>query len=153
MLATHDEDEAHRAEPGDAPVPLTNAASASSFVTKPSSGGRPAIDSAARPPAAAVRGSAVAGRRARSRSRVPVSWSTTPTVMNSAALNSAWASDVDCRDAERERGAESHERGQSPSWLTVEYAMSRFRSCCTSATHAPRTAVAHRSGRGSRARP
>ena len=75
--------------------PSSSAANAASLPTKPSSGGTPAIESAARPPMTASAGSRRPSPDSCRRSRVPVAWSMTPTVRKSVDLNSACAMVID----------------------------------------------------------
>ncbi len=98
---------------------LTRASSAASLARKPNSGGRPAIDAAARPAITATTGIREARPDSLVMSRVPVEWSMTPTVRNSVALNSAWASSIArpaCAAAWVPRPTSSM---MKPSWLTV----------------------------------
>jgi hypothetical protein len=103
--------------------PATSASSAAlsafSLAMKPTSGGNPAID------AAPITEITITGRHAganpcsRRMSRVWAWWSTTPTVMNSPALNAPWAR----RTAQPASVASSRPTPSSttmnPSWLTV----------------------------------
>ena len=57
-----------------------------SFAAKPTSKGRPAMESAANVAASALVGMAPASPRSRRKSRVPVAWSMAPATMNSAPL-------------------------------------------------------------------
>jgi hypothetical protein len=72
--------------------PLTKVVSAKniSLDRKPLSSGTPAIDAAATMASVAVMGMALYRPDSRLRSRVPVSWSTTPAAMKSEALKVAW---------------------------------------------------------------
>ena len=69
-----------------------NAVNTASFATKPSSGGRPAIDAAATIAIVAITGIRRPRPESLRQSRVPAEWSTMPTTRKSAALKSACAS-------------------------------------------------------------
>ena len=117
------------------------AVSIDSLDTKPRVGGMPAIAAAPRQVAPKVHGMRRHSGPSRRRSRVPASWSTTPTSMNSPDLNSACASV--CRAAAaRAAGVPMPIVATiQPSCETVEYAMSCLRSVFCRAKTAPITAV------------
>ena len=112
-----------------------------SLATKPRNGGRPAID------AVAMTATTATGRRLAwspescRRSRVWAAWSTIPTVMNSVALNSPWASSsaAAAKVASSQPAPKSATR--NPSWLTVPWASSSLTSCCRSAASPPASMV------------
>jgi hypothetical protein len=52
-------------------------------------------------------------------SRVPASWSTMPTTMNSAALNAPWASSTTTPACARSYSPMPNSSIMNPSWLTV----------------------------------
>ena len=90
-----------------------------SLPTKPSSGGRPAIDA---PAMTAVPNSTGAERPtpdSARMSRVPAWWSTMPTTRNSVALNSAWASSIAIPARAVARVPTLKTTIRKPSWLTV----------------------------------
>ncbi len=91
-----------------------------SLLTKPSSGGTPAIDRAASPVSVAVTG--MTRRRPVSfrMSRLPASRSTTPTSMNRVALNSACARVWAVAAAIAAGVPTPMIATRNPSWLTVE---------------------------------
>ena len=91
-----------------------------SLETKPSSGGIPAMAPAPSTVTAKEKGRARARAGMRRRSRVPVVWSTTPTIMNSPDLNIAWAM-VWIRAAAMPASVPVPIAATiRPSWLTVE---------------------------------
>ena len=104
--------------------PLSPACSAScsiiSLLMKPLKGGSPAMAALAtstRPPTTGI--DAISPPRRRM-SRVPVSWSTMPALMNSAALKAAWFRMWNTA-ATADSGDDSPIRKViSPRWLTVE---------------------------------
>ena len=75
-----------------APSSPMAASMAASLAGKPSSGGRPAIDAPATAAVAAATGIERRSPRSSPIDRVPVRTSISPTTMNRAALNTAWAS-------------------------------------------------------------
>src|SRR5690606_17621742 len=74
-------------------------------------------------------------------SRVPAWWSTIPTTMNSAALNSAWARTSSLASTTVSGVPRPNNTTMKPSWLTVPYASSSLRPNCTSPCRPPATIV------------
>ena len=86
-------------------------------------------------------------------SRVPVAWSMTPTTMNSVALNIAWAHNSASPASITSPPPVPTSTVIIPSWLTVPYARTSFRSYSRSARHPamisvsePRTTTVGRHG-------
>ena len=74
-------------------------------------------------------------------SRVPVSWSTMPAVMNSAALKLAWFKMWKIAATAASGEPSPIRKVIKPRWLMVEYASKPFRSCLKSATKAANAKV------------
>jgi len=74
-------------------------------------------------------------------SRVPAAWSTMPTTRNSVDLNSACASSRATPASAASRVPKPTTTIMKPSWLTVPYASSSFRSYCRSARQPPTSMV------------
>ena len=72
-------------------------------------------------------------------SRVPAVWSSTPAVRNSDPLNSACAPSIAAAAAPASGVPDPASTVRNPSWLTVPYASSSFRSYWRSARQPPRT--------------
>jgi hypothetical protein len=127
-----------RLPPNDPPVKAVYAAS---LAMKPATRGTPAIDAALISAVASTHHQR--GPRAGSfrMSRVPVQRSRTPTTMNRAPLNSAWAT----RRAQPAVVAAGVPAPKSttirPSWLTVPDARSSLRSCWRRARRPPTNMV------------
>ena len=118
-----------------------NAASTDSLATNPSSGGTPAIEAAASVATVASTGAARPTPDRSRRSRVPASWSRMPTTRNSAALNSACATSIATPASAAFAVPAPNSTASRPSWLTVPYASSSFRSVCRSAAQPPSSSV------------
>lgn len=74
-------------------------------------------------------------------SRVPASWSTMPTLMNSAALKVAWLSTCSTATAAAAGVPKPSSMVINPRWLTVEKASSALRSSRKQAIQAATTMV------------
>ena len=86
----------------------------------PPSGGSPAIEAAAMVAITAVTGIALASPPSRRISRVPVSWSTIPAAMNSAALKAAWLRMCSTAASAAISRLKPSSITNRPSWLMVE---------------------------------
>ena len=102
------------------PCPATASVKNISFDRKPLASGTPAMAAAATIASVAVQGMNFSSPPRRRMSRVPVSWSMMPAVMNSAALNVAWFRMWNTA-ATADSGEFSPIRNTiSPRWLMVE---------------------------------
>ena len=93
--------------------------STDSLATKPNSGGSPAMDSPAATATAARTGWRRPMPESWRRSRVPASWSMMPTIMNSGALNTAWARSMASPAIAASRVPRPLATMRKPSWETV----------------------------------
>ena len=118
-----------------------SSASIISFDRKPFSGGMPASDSAAMVPMAKVIGISLRSPPSRLMERVPVSWSMMPAVMNSDALKVAWLMMWKTAAIAASSVPKPSSIVIRPSWLTVEWASSAFRSSLNTAITAPTVIV------------
>ena len=96
-----------------------NAVNTASLATKPSSGGRPAIEAAATIAIVAITGIRRPSPESLRQSRVPAAWSTMPTTRKSAALNRACASSRVTPASAASRVPYPVTSTRKPSWLTV----------------------------------
>ena len=115
--------------------------SADSLLTKPNSGMTPAIDAAASVAATAVTGMIRPMPWSRRRSRVWAAWSTTPTDMNSVALNNEWARSTATPANTISGSPWPTSRTMKPSCETVPNASSALRSVSRSARQPPSSIV------------
>ena len=99
-----------------------------SFDRKPFSSGTPAMAPAATVASSAVIGIACRKPFRRFRSRVPVSWSTTPVAMNSDALNVAWFTMWNTAAISASSVLMPSRNVIRPKWPIVEYASTPFMS-------------------------
>ena len=74
-------------------------------------------------------------------SRLWVSWSTIPAIMNSEALNVAWFSTWNTAATAASGEPSPTRKVMRPRWLTVEYASSPLRSCLKMAMKAANSTV------------
>jgi hypothetical protein len=118
------------------PGPAARSASSKniSFDRKPLTSGTPAIEAAATIASVAVHGMWRISPASLRMSRVPVSWSMMPAVMNSEALKVAWFRTWNTAATLASGESRPTRNTISPRWLIVEYASSPFRSCRNTAT-------------------
>ncbi len=89
------------------------------MATNPNSSGKPAIDAADTTVTTMTGRHPGPGRRSSRMSRVPAWWSTMPTTMNRAALNSACASTSSHASTTVSAVPRPNITTMNPSWLTV----------------------------------
>ena len=119
----------------------TNAVRTASLVTKPSSGGIPAMDAA---PIMATTNNMGAVRptpESLRMSRVPAWWSMMPTLRNRVALNRPCAMTMPMPAIAVSAVPNATTAVMKPSWLTVPYARISLRSNWRSATQPPKIIV------------